>query len=148
MIVKVLNQTLYPTAEIEELLKIAGEGIDPGAVVVRVKDCRGPFTGRAYRAFMASEWWPTGVRYVLLRVGPKCKFPWTRRYQYKRLKTAPPRYRFATWQEAIVGVGAHELTHIEQFRTQRPASEVEAEWALVRALERYRSTAISQSEVK
>lgn len=45
---------------------------------------------------------------------------------------------FNSWQEALVGVLAHELRHHQQEAGGRPRSEAECEWAALRSIARMR----------
>lgn len=47
-------------------------------------------------------------------------------------------YVMHNWREAVVAITAHELTHIDQFRNNRRASEAECEAAALTALRAFR----------
>lgn len=127
----------------------------PGHVVRRRKDlsrCASPaptarvevtshwVSGRAYGGVPRLADVPTGTRWLITCkvpqvVGPQ-QFPGSRTYH--RAKTAGAT-RIETPADDLVFVLGHELTHIEQFRTGRPLSEVEAEQAGRDTLARWRA---------
>lgn len=138
----ILHNCVHPAAEVEALVRFAAEGRTLGDVLVQTKNNRRVFAGVARRCIpRCSPLFQPKAKpqaYVILRVGGAEHFPWVRATPYRKMKTGPGEYTFRTWQEAMVGLAAHELMHCEQFKTKRPVSEVEAEWACVRALDAYR----------
>jgi hypothetical protein len=50
-----------------------------------------------------------------------------------------PFITYADWREGLIGVAAHEFTHINQFRYQKPHTEHECEFGSQRALKAWRS---------
>lgn len=51
-----------------------------------------------------------------------------------------PLITFTSWQEAMVGIAAHEFHHIHQFQNKLRCAERYCERAAAEALERYRAT--------
>lgn len=99
-----------------------------GNAVVPVDRTRHWVTGRAYDGVPFPRSVPPGTRYVVTVKVPQIlladQFPAERTYH--RAKTAGPT-TVATPMDDVVFVLAHELAHIEQFRTGAPRSEVAAE---------------------
>lgn len=141
-VLTLIHNCRHPEPEVEALVRFAAEGRTLGDVVVQTKNNSRTFAGVArrciprYSPLFQPKAKPSA--YVILRIGAAERFPWVREKPYRNMKTGPGPYTFRTWQEAMVGIAAHELMHCEQYKTKRPVSEVEAEWACVRALEAYR----------
>lgn len=133
--VRVTNTSRYSTAVVRKLVAFARGTERCGDVAVNVKNSRYAFAGRCYARVPALSR-RTGDRLVVVRVGAPDRFPCSARYA--KFTTAPE-YEFRDWQEAVVGVAAHELAHAAQFETRRPRSEIEAEHAALRAVERFRA---------
>lgn len=133
--VRVVNTSRYPTAVVRALVAFARGTRRCGDVAVNVKNCRYAFAGRCYSRVPALSR-RKGDRLVVVRIGAPGRFPLTTKYP--GLVTAPE-YVFRDWEEALVGVAAHELTHAMQFETRSPRSEIEAERAALRAVERFRA---------
>lgn len=77
---------------------------------------------------------------VIIRVGPREKFPAKNVGYGWKYKTAPA-YDLNTWQEALVMVAAHEFYHIIQYEKNYKRSEVAAEKkGVLPALKRFRES--------
>lgn len=128
------NTSGYDTTVVRALVRFAMGARDLGRTFVRVTHCARGFRGLAQAEHREAR--AFGCRYhVLVRIGVPAYFPVT--VQYPGLSTAP-RYTMESWQEALVCVAAHEFTHIVQFRTRAPVSEIEAEHSSLVTLERFR----------
>lgn len=133
--VRIVNTSRYSTAVVQALVTFARGTKRCGDVAVNVKNTRCAYAGRCY-ARVPSISPRQGDRLVIIRIGAPERFP--RHVKYPGLVTAPE-YEFRDWQEAMVGVAAHELAHAMQFETRSPRSEIEAEHAAMRAVERFRA---------
>lgn len=132
----IVNTSRYPTHLVNELVRFALSTKVVGHVAVNVKSCSGVFAGRAYPCIPGCS--PRkGERLVVLRIGAPERFPWSRTTPYRGMKHAPL-YTLDSWQEALVALAAHELTHAQQYALKLPASELEAERSLVQSLVEYR----------
>jgi hypothetical protein len=133
--VRVINTSRYPAAVVRKLVAFARGEKRCGDVAVNVKNSRYAFAGRCYARVPALSR-RKGDRLAVVRLGAPDRFPCSARYA--KFATAPE-YEFRDWQEALVGVAAHELAHAMQFETGSPRSEIEAEHAALRAVERFRA---------
>lgn len=109
-----------------------------GQPIVRVDRTRFFTTGRAYDGVPSPGNVPRGTTHVVTmkvpQVVPEGLLPTDRTYH--RAKTAGAT-RIEQPCDDIVFVLGHELTHVEQYRTGRPVSEVEAELAGRAMLQRW-----------
>jgi hypothetical protein len=137
--IRIVNTSRYPSAVVRRLLAFARGSMSCGDVAVNVKNCGFSFAGRCYQG-VPSLSKRKGDRLVVVRIGAPHHFPLTTRY--RGLKTAPV-HAYRDWQEAMVGLAAHELMHATQFETKSPCSEVEAEYAALHAVERFRAARAS-----
>ncbi len=118
----------YPTEEVKDLVNFASKGINHRRLTVWVKNSAYSWYGRAY----------LNRGHCVVRIGKENHFP-VKNHQYPRLKR-PPIYDINNWQEALVLCVAHELRHQQQWRKNKPRSEVDAErWAYKKLLA-YRAT--------
>lgn len=53
-----------------------------------------------------------------------------------------PSITYQTWQEGLVGLAAHELTHIFQYQARLAMKESTCEYQAARAIERYRESLV------
>ncbi len=142
-----------PHAEIRRLVEEGFDGVAADDVEVHVK-ARGMvrrgrrllprgsgFSGRAYRGVPAIARVGPGVAFLVTMMVPaSADAPTARRYpfswRYARARRAGP-VEFASWQEELFHLAAHEARHIHQYRHGLPASEADAEaWACARLAER------------
>ena len=97
-------------------------------------------SGRTYNGVPSPANVPADTRFVVTlkvpQVVPPGQLPAERTYH--RAKRAGPTL-IETPEDDIVHVLAHELVHVDQFRTGRPASEVEAEVLGRATLDRWRA---------
>lgn len=122
----VRNTSSYPTEEVKKLVAFAAKGFNDSKVCINVKNNSRSYAGRAYRGIPSVSNAPSSSDYlVVVRIGKPDKFPCDDYYSHKKYKRLTP-FSMDTWQEALVTVTAHELTHIQQFKRRRPCSEVEA----------------------
>ncbi len=92
------------------------------------------FSGRAYKGVPGIANVGDGVRFLVTILMPAAPdAPTARRYpcvwRYTRYAGARP-VTLAGWREELVHLAAHEARHVAQYRSGRPASELDAEaWA-------------------
>jgi len=137
--VRIHNTSQYPNDVVRTLVRLACNGREHGSVGLNIKNSQHAFRGRAYSNIPAiSNWRGQDRRYlVVAAIGDVEKFP-IKDHQYPGLKTAPI-YTLNDWMEGFVFLIAHELTHCEQFKNNRPRSEIEAEISAHRTLEYFRT---------
>jgi len=119
------NTSQYPNDEVRKLVDFARHGFNDKRVCINVKNCKTRrYGGTAYWCIPHISNAPKSARYLItVRVGKPKDFPCTNFGSY-RYKTVTE-FKFNSWQECLVAVLAHELTHIRQYRCQKPRSEVE-----------------------
>lgn len=159
----VLNETTYPTREVERIVHWVLRYLDVDAkrCYVKVKHHTGvhAYQGRFYpnaedqgRTVWSGGWdghWrdvgpvvPSGFDHLIVgRIGKPGTYPCMNRV-YKR-KDSPGRQQIETWQEALVAIMAHEAYHLRQHTTKAARnhgrySEVDTEWAAHRLLAAWR----------
>ena len=179
----VRNESSYPTAEVEALVRFGVDGYDTHDLAVLVVDHDRAYKGWAY-GFMPKHFGMTGRYAIKLMVGRPNQFPcdnlvkslrwlpwgttredavrqakkndatigvaWSRcgtssRFFYYYLHPyggiRSPHITYLCWQEGLVGLAAHEVRHIHQYRHNLKRSEVDCERAANKRLEELRRTA-------
>lgn len=130
----------HPKEEVEDLIRFAAEPYDLRRVCVNVKNSQHAYRGRAYsrvpRAYSNAP--RSAKRLVVIAIGNSERFPLTGP-QYGGKKS--PIIHYASWQEAMVGIAAHEFHHIRQFQNKARCVEAYCERASFEAIERYRARA-------
>lgn len=134
---RIKNTTSFPDDLVREVVRFVRP---PGIrnFDVRVSNSTGDFAGRAYLRSGYHD--RRSTPFVVVRVGPDRFFP--RKVHY-RGRVDSPTFWYLTREEALVGVIAHELRHLWQFkqknrrgyfpRTRGKCSERDCEcWALNR----------------
>ena len=118
------NTSRYPDSEVRALVDFARKGFNDKRVCINVKNSRSDYAGTAYPRIPSVSNAPKSARYLItIRIGKPDKFPsknWGS-YHYKTVG----KFDFRSWQEAMIAVVAHELTHIRQYRYNKKRSEVE-----------------------
>ncbi len=109
------------------------------APIVPIDHTRFWTTGRTYNGVPAPASVPPWTRFVVTLKVPQVVQPGQLPAErtYHRAKRAGPT-RIEIPEDDVVHVLAHELVHVDQFRTGRPASEVEAETRGREILNRWR----------
>jgi hypothetical protein len=113
---KIINESRYPTAEVEELVRFALSEIDVkgSKLLAFVTDGKASYSGHGGersrrfgdRVFDLAR--KHKARYIAhVRLGPKHKFP------IREFKRFGYFFDYETWQEALVGVMAHEGAHCQ-----------------------------------
>jgi hypothetical protein len=117
------NKSRFDTAEVLALVKFATIEVDMRAVCVNVRNLRSPgWAGMAYEGVPSvSNANPTAEYLITLRVGPPEHFPMR---PARPMRRGEPDYVLADWREAMVFLAAHEAKHIEQYKEDKPRSEV------------------------
>jgi hypothetical protein len=142
-----------PHAEIRRLVEEGFAGVAADDVEVHVK-ARGMvgrgrrvrprgrgFSGRAYRGVPGIANVSAGVAYLVTMMVPAAAdaptaHPYPHRWEYARSRRTGP-VEFASWQEELFHLAAHEARHIHQYRHGLSASEADAEaWACARLADR------------
>lgn len=170
------NLTPYPTREVNKIVRkvLKFQDLnDRDNLLVRVKlkkNLWGAYTGRAYfnvwdHGAYIYDWatgeekiielnTPEGIRHMIIcNIGVESHYNKPKRHD-RGLRGGPPTIELASWQEALVGIVAHESEHIRQFnkpteytktrtkngyrRRKKKYSEVECEWKEYRAVKLFR----------
>lgn len=158
MTVTIRNESQYPDEEVSDLVRWAMRPFGVRNLLVVVTNTRrGPYSGRAWDGLVdALKPWPaTADRCVQLRIGKPGEFPMPEpvtRHGWVGEGPAPgarthngwPVFQHPTWQEALVGIAAHEAKHIEDYMLNRRTSyrarkELACEVAAQGALDRFAS---------
>lgn len=134
------NRSQYPTDEVKRLIRFAVKPLDMRAVCIHVKNANNcPYRGLAYRGIPgpaveslqgvppSSDW------LVTMAIGAEDQFP----HEFQYMKRGPI-ITTDNWKEAVVTLAAHEGLHIEQFKENKPMSEIACEWFSQRMLDEYR----------
>jgi hypothetical protein len=131
----ITNTSKHPTPAVTTLVRFAARHVDGDKfkasrdMTVRITHCSRSFRGRCF-----------GVRRILVRVGEAKSFPVEMDGTYCGNGVV---HSFETWQEALVGVTAHELMHTDQNlrgdARKRQYRENECERAAKAAVEAYRA---------
>jgi len=133
---RIKNTSQYNIAELKRLAKYI-KGVKTQRVDVLVTMARG---NRAYQGWAHFLTWKKKDKRpwykITVRIGVPEKFPCFAgmHFKYKRY----PIFTYENWQEAFVGVLAHELRHNQQFRLNKKASEIDAGKFEYKSLLRYR----------
>lgn len=170
------NLTPYPTREVNKIVRQVLKYQDLASrsdLLVRVKASPklwGAYKGRAYFNVWAHgaslyDWasgtekvielnTPPGIRHMITcTIGMPGHYNNTKRHD-RGMRGGPPTIEISTWQEAVVGIVAHESEHIRQFgkpveytetrtkkgyrRRKKQYSEVECEWKEYRLVKFFR----------
>lgn len=133
----VVNTSRYPKTDVRKLIRFAAQilGIKTSGVEVHVKNCiTRRWRCRAYNGIPHVANVRNGAKYLItLGIGHENRFP----VHAKKSKMCPA-MTYRTWDEALVALAGHELTHIHQFRYDLARSEVEAERNAKLVLREYR----------
>ena len=147
------NTSRYDTKLVRQIVKVAAGEIEIGDVAINVKNSLEHYAGRAYPSIPSGEYespWlrkydkKTGnakARYLIVcRVGGPEKFPYQcKGYPGRKIENGNwPTPLLADWMECMVMLVAHELMHIQQFRSKARCSEQETEAFAMRRLEAWR----------
>jgi hypothetical protein len=132
------NTSRYDTREVRELVRFATSEVDMRGVHVNVKNANNTaFRGMAYIGVPFISNAPPKADYlVTIGIGAEDHFPMSR--IHRRMTSRWPEYEMNNWREALVVVAAHEAKHIEQFKEDKPRSEIACEYFAARMLRRYR----------
>jgi len=130
------NSSQYDTKEVRALVRFATSEVDMRGVHVNVKNAKStPYRGMAYEGVpMISDARGKADYLVTIGIGSEDRFP----IPSAQRSTRWPKYEMNDWREALVLVAAHEAKHIEQFKEDKPRSEVACEHFAARMLRRYR----------
>lgn len=131
-----VTTSIYPKVAVECLLAVALRTLEDypiGDLTVRVTNTGRSYSGRAWR----------GRKHVLVKVGKPGHFP--RKVCYPRFKDGMPEHEFQTWQEALVGVAAHEFMHLTG-RDGTKDGEMMCEFAAMDAVDYYRKHQVEIDE--
>jgi hypothetical protein len=133
--VYVRNTSRYPSDDVLRLVLFATANVDMRRVCVNVKNShRYACGGYAYLGVPEISNAPPSSEFLItIRLGAAQRFP----TQLPHTKRSGPR-RLSCWREGLVAIAAHEAKHIEQYRHDRPRSEVECERFEAEVLDRYR----------
>ena len=138
------NTSSFLTAEVRQLVTFALRNMDTRKLAVHVKNSRNAYGGRAYkRVPYMSKSYGKAKELITVRIGKPDKFPTTNKLRdrdYGYGGKGSPIITYGTWQEAMIGVTAHEGHHIVQFRHNWPLSEVECEKVAAKRLEEWKNT--------
>jgi hypothetical protein len=161
------NDSSYPTAELEQLIKFAAsvnttQPIELDRIFVHVKHTRGKFSGEAFDAQPPEEW--TGVDlwsnygydfadyYVFLCIPHAHKFPQSSLIRGKpyggELSSV---YVCQDWKECVAAVAAHELHHVALWQRQLrhvtlQSDEARCERQAAYALHRFRQANLEMAQ--
>lgn len=135
--------------EIRQLIALGFRGTSDAGVEVHVRASgSGEYLGYTYWGVPTpSRVARTTRQLVTIRIPrdpTRRTYPHT--WSYPGLKTAP-KVTFASWQEELLHLSAHEANHVRQHRNGRSRSEIRCErWAL-KQLDRYRRENLSDLEI-
>lgn len=131
------NTSRYPDDEVRQLVKFAMSEVDVRGVCVNLKRRTGSsWSGWAYEGVPSVSNAPRRAQYLItLGIGETIKYP----SKPHRSRRDEPYYELADWREALVFLAAHEAKHIEQYRENKPRSEVACNNFAAYMLSRYRA---------
>ena len=146
------NTSQYNLDLVKFIVKFAAGLIDISNVAINIKNSQHRFAGRAFSQIPVESPWHknTKARYlVVCRIGGPSLFPYqTLGYQGRKIENGRwPTPLFADWMEALVYLVAHELMHIQQFRSKARCSEQETEAFAMRRLLQWREEIVAAGKV-
>ena len=138
---RIKNTSRYPDERVREILAFAARGIRDSGVEVHVKNSSYIYAGTFYQSAadlrdVSSSICNAAECLIVVRIGAPDNFPI--RATYPGLKTAPE-MEYRSWEEALVGVAAHEFCHLKQYRRGKRYSDVAAERWAKKCLEEFRA---------
>jgi hypothetical protein len=130
------NTSQYPTDEVEKLVRFAANR-HHRRVCVNVKNSGDAYRGAAYNGVPSISNAPQTARYLItVCIGDRGRFPIDNYYSVKFKRVSP--CTLNNWQEALVFVTAHEMSHVRQYVLHKRCSEVDAEKRAIKTLMRFR----------
>jgi len=135
------NLSTIPSKDLKTLVRFVlpymefGTGVNINVFSGTLRDCEGNPTCSG-KAFWSDR--KCGAR-VEVGINPNATYPRT-----QRLAPGTPLLAFNSWEEEFVAVLAHELRHVDQFRSglfhlgEEAEAEVDAERAAARVLAEYK----------
>lgn len=151
------NTSIYNKELVKFIIKQAAGLIDLNGIAINIKNSQHRFAGRAYQSIPAmSPWYKKRFtlkrpprHLIVCRIGKPSLFP----YQYtgyrgRKIENGHwPTPLLADWMEALVYLVAHELMHVQQFRSKAPCSERETEAFAMRRLTHWREEIVAKGLV-
>lgn len=152
----IINQTNFPDRRVQKIVRWTLSELDADltALVVKVKPTKSHVHSGRFWPNARTAWtrvWsretgeriikpslPFGTQHLVVARVPEFPFGHANRIR----RGGPPKFSPQSWEESLVCIVAHEAMHFRQFLFPREGqprwSEVQAEWAEYRLLERWR----------